>query len=72
MQDLHIYIQEILRKDDCDVTIRNSVHIVGRGEPNLESVLWEVVSGVVNGTVTPEDAGARAEASLANWYKPHQ
>ena len=59
-------------KDDCDVTIRNSVHIVGRGEPNLESVLWEVVSGVVNGTVTPEDAGARAEASLANWYKPHQ
>ena len=33
------------------VTIRNSVHIVGRGEPNLESVLWEVVSGVVNGTM---------------------
>ena len=59
-------------KDDCDTTIRNSVHIVGRGEPNLESVLWEVVSGVVNGTMSPEDAGAKAEASLANWYAPHQ
>ena len=59
-------------KDDCATTIRNSVHIVGRGEPNLESVLWEVVSGVVNGTMSPEDAGAKAEASLANWYPPHQ
>ena len=46
-------------KDDCDTTIRNSVHIVGRGEPNLESVLWEVVSGVVNGTMSPEDANTR-------------
>ena len=59
-------------KDTCDTTIRNSYHIVGRGEPNLESVLYEVVSGVVNGTVTPAEAAERAEASLANWYEPHQ
>ena len=59
-------------KDTCDTTIRNSYHIVGRGEPNLESVLYEVVSGVVNGTVTPTEAAERAEASLANWYEPHQ
>ena len=59
-------------KDTCDTTIRNSYHIVGRGEPNLESVLYEVVSGVVNGTVTPAEAAERAEASLANWFEPHQ
>lgn len=59
-------------KDSCDTTIRNSYHIVGRGEPSLESVLWEVTAGVLNGTMSPEDAGAKAEASLANWYEPHQ
>ena len=59
-------------KDTCDTTIRNSSHIVGRGEPNLDGVIYEVVSGVINGTMTPEEGAAKAEASLANWYEPHQ
>ena len=50
-------------KDDCDTTIRNSVHIVGLVSQTWNTVLWEVVSGVVNGTMSPEDAGAKAEAS---------
>ena len=59
-------------KDTCDTTIRNSSHIVGRGEPNLDGVIYEVVSSVINGTMTPEEGAAKTEASLANWYEPHQ
>ena len=54
-------------KDDCDTTIRNSVHIVDK----LGISSMEVVSGVVNGTMSPEDAGTKG-SKLANWYAPHQ
>jgi len=51
-------------------TIRNSYQILSRGTPNLENELWRLSAGVINGTVTPEDAGQQAQAGLDKWYKP--
>src|SRR4051794_30475753 len=51
-------------------TIRNSYQILSRGEPNLENELWRLTSGVMNGTITPEDAGKQAQDGLNKWYKP--
>jgi raffinose/stachyose/melibiose transport system substrate-binding protein len=51
-------------------TIRNSYQILSRGEPNLENELWRLSAGVINGTVTPEQAGQEAQAGLDKWYKP--
>jgi raffinose/stachyose/melibiose transport system substrate-binding protein len=51
-------------------TIRNSYQILSRGTPNLENELWRLSAGVINGTVTPEQAGQEAQAGLDKWYKP--
>jgi raffinose/stachyose/melibiose transport system substrate-binding protein len=51
-------------------TIRNSYQILSRGEPNLENELWRLSAAVINGTVTPEQAGQEAQAGLDKWYKP--
>ena len=56
----------------CKSTIRNSYQILSRGTPNLENELWNVSAQVINGTMTPEDAGKQAEAGLAKWYDPHK
>jgi raffinose/stachyose/melibiose transport system substrate-binding protein len=53
-------------------TIRNSYQILSRGEPNLENELWRLSAAVINGTVTPEQAGQEAQAGLDKWYKPAQ
>jgi raffinose/stachyose/melibiose transport system substrate-binding protein len=53
-------------------TIRNSYQILSRGTPNLENDLWRLSAGVINGTITPTDAGAQAQAGLDKWYKPGQ
>jgi len=54
----------------CQSTIRNSYQILSRGEPNLENELWRLSAGVINGTITPEQAGQEAQAGLEKWYKP--
>jgi raffinose/stachyose/melibiose transport system substrate-binding protein len=54
----------------CKSTIRNSYQILSRGEPNLENELWRLSAGVINGTITPENAGKEAQAGLDKWYKP--
>jgi len=51
-------------------TIRNSYQILSRGEPNLENELWRLSAGVINGSITPEDAAKEAQAGLDKWYKP--
>jgi raffinose/stachyose/melibiose transport system substrate-binding protein len=56
----------------CKSTIRNSYQILSRGEPNLENELWRLSAGVINGTITPEQAGQEAQAGLEKWYKPKQ
>ena len=53
-------------RQKCESTIRNSYQILSRGTPNLENELWNISAQVINGTVTPEEAG------LAKWYAPHQ
>ena len=54
----------------CKSTIRNSYQILSRGEPNLENELWRVSAGVLNGTLTPEQAASEIQAGLEKWYKP--
>lgn len=51
-------------------TIRNSYQILSRGTPNLENELWRVSAAVINGSMTPEQAGKEIQAGLDKWYKP--
>ncbi|PPC74349.1 sugar ABC transporter substrate-binding protein [Pokkaliibacter plantistimulans] len=59
-------------RKQCKTTIRNSYQILSRGTPNLENELWNVSAQVINGTLTPEQAGAQLETGLSKWYAPHQ
>jgi raffinose/stachyose/melibiose transport system substrate-binding protein len=58
----------------CKSTIRNSYQILSRGDqfgaPNLENDLWQVSAAVMNGTMTPEEAGKLVQDHLDKWYKP--
>ncbi|MGI9416013.1 MAG: ABC transporter substrate-binding protein [Hyphomicrobiales bacterium] len=56
----------------CKSTIRNAYQILSRGTPNLDAEIWNVSAQVLNGTMSPEDAAAKLEAGLAQWYAPHQ
>ncbi len=56
----------------CKSTIRNSYQILSRGTPNLENDLWNVSAQVLNGSMTPAEAAAKAEAGLKGWYGPHK
>jgi raffinose/stachyose/melibiose transport system substrate-binding protein len=51
-------------------TIRNSYQILSRGTPNLENELWRVSAAVINGTLTPVQAGKEIQDGLSKWYKP--
>jgi raffinose/stachyose/melibiose transport system substrate-binding protein len=59
-------------RGECKPTIRNSYQILSRGTPNLENEMWNVSAQVLNGTMTPEAAGAQLEDGLKKWYAPHQ
>jgi raffinose/stachyose/melibiose transport system substrate-binding protein len=59
-------------RGECKSTIRNSYQILSRGTPNLENEMWNVSAQVLNGTMTPEAAGAQLEDGLKKWYAPHQ
>jgi raffinose/stachyose/melibiose transport system substrate-binding protein len=57
-------------RQTCKSTIRDSYQILSRGEPNLENELWRVSAAVMNGTITPEQAGKEIQDGLDKWYKP--
>ena len=57
-------------RQECESTIRNSYQILSRGEPNLENELWRVSAAVMNGSLTPEQAGQEVQDGLDQWYKP--
>jgi raffinose/stachyose/melibiose transport system substrate-binding protein len=57
-------------RQDCKSTIRDSYQILSRGEPNLENELWRVSAGVINGSITPDQAGKEVQDGLDKWYKP--
>lgn len=63
--------QEMLDwRNDHESTIRNSYQILSRGEPNLENELWRVSVGVLQESLTPEEAVAELQAGLDAWYTP--
>ncbi len=57
-------------RDECESTIRNSYQILSRGEPNLENELWRLSAQVINGDITPQQAGDEIQAGLDKWYTP--
>lgn len=59
-------------RNSCESTIRNSYQILSRGEPNLENELWRVSAQVINGDITPTEAGDQIQAGLEKWYEPQQ
>ncbi|MCG7499996.1 ABC transporter substrate-binding protein [Vibrio sp. Of7-15] len=59
-------------REECDSTIRSSAQILSRGTPEYEIELWETSIGVINGTMTPEQAVTRLQQGLAKWYEPQQ
>lgn len=54
----------------CEPTIRVAHQILSRGEPALGNHLWTLSANVINGTMTPEEAGKAAQENLDSWYKP--
>ena len=65
--------QEFLRwRSIGESTIRNSYQILSRGTPNLENDLWVVSAGVINGTLSPNDAASQTQCGLEQWYTPQQ
>ncbi len=59
-------------RNSCDSTIRNSAQILSRGKPDFEQQLWETSAGVLNGTMTPEEAVTVVQTGLNSWYQPQQ
>ena len=59
-------------RKQCKQTIRNSYQILSRGTPSMENELWNVSAQVLNGTMTPQQAGEQVENGLKQWYAPHQ
>ena len=57
-------------RGECESTIRSSYQILSRGEPNNENDLWNASAGVLNGTLSPEEAADMVEKNLASWYEP--
>lgn len=59
-------------RNSCDSTIRNSAQILSRGKPDFEQQLWETSAGVLNGTMTPEEAVTAVQMGLNSWYQPQR
>ena len=59
-------------RKECKSTIRFTYQFLSRGTPNLENATWEVSAGVMNGTITPQQAAETLQKDLASWYKPQQ
>jgi len=57
-------------RDECNSTIRNSYQILSRGNPNLETDIWNASVSVINGTKTPEEAAMAMQMGLEKWYEP--
>jgi len=59
-------------RGECESTIRSAYQILSRGTPNNENDLWNAAAQVLNGTLTPEEAGAMVQRGLESWYPPQQ
>lgn len=56
----------------CGSTIRLNAQVLNRGQPRMESELWNVSSQVLNGRLAPKDGAARIQNGVTKWYKPQQ
>lgn len=59
-------------RKSCGSTIRLNAQVLNRGEPNMETELWNVNSQVLNGKLAPKAAAQQIQTGFAKWYKPQQ
>ncbi len=59
-------------RSSCASTIRFNAQVLNRGQPSMESELWNVNAQVLNGKLAPKDAAAKLQNGFAKWYKPQQ
>lgn len=59
-------------RNSCASTIRFNAQVLNRGQPSMESELWDVNTQVMNGGLGAKDAAARLQNGFAKWYKPQQ
>ncbi|OFA05036.1 ABC transporter substrate-binding protein [Duganella sp. HH101] len=59
-------------RSTCASTIRFNAQVLNRGQPSMESELWNVNAQVLNGKLAPKDAAAKLQNGFAKWYKPQQ
>jgi len=59
-------------RTQCKTTINFWRQFISRGTPSLQDEAFRVTQAVLNKTLTPEQAGEEAQASLDLWYKPVQ
>ncbi|WP_332852548.1 ABC transporter substrate-binding protein [Duganella sp. S19_KUP01_CR8] len=59
-------------RGSCASTIRFNAQVLNRGQPSMESELWNVNAQVLNGKLAPKDAAAKLQNGFAKWYKPQQ
>ena len=57
---------------ECENTIRPAYQILDRGEPNTTTVLFDVSTNVLAGSMEPEDAAEELQSALESWYEPQQ
>jgi len=59
-------------RKSCGSTIRLNAQVMNRGEPNMETEMWNVDSQVLNGKMTPKQAADRIQAGFSKWYAPQK
>ncbi|OEZ62972.1 ABC transporter substrate-binding protein [Duganella sp. HH105] len=59
-------------RSSCASTIRFNAQVLNRGQPSMESELWNINAQVLNGKLAPKDAAAKLQNGFAKWYKPQQ
>lgn len=56
----------------CASTIRLNAQVLNRGQPGMESELWDVTAQVLNGSLAPKDGAVRLQQGLDKWHRPRQ
>ncbi len=51
-------------RQQCESTIRLNAQVLNRGRDDLETTFWNAGQGVINGTMTAEDAAAKVQSIL--------
>jgi raffinose/stachyose/melibiose transport system substrate-binding protein len=57
-------------RQNCESTIRVTYQILSRGEPNFDLESYRVTVGVLNGTISPVQAGEELQNGMDQWYPP--